>query len=562
MNKTAGVGPAVQAETEIDPLPERERMQFDRAFFQGQKEKALGNYDRSLEYFLEALRIDGGNGAVMYELALLYLEFQNVTQAQFFSEGSVEVDPNNRWYRMVLGDIYGLQRDYEAQAEQYRALEKLEPTNPEHSFNLAITLLQQNDLKGALKVYNQMEEHYGIVEEVSLQKELIYVKLDDLDKAANELEKLIEFNPYEVRYYVLLAELYLANGRTEEAKSEYLRALELFPNAPQVHLGRAALYEEEGAYDKALKSYILAFQNPDLNIDAKMQVILKYYERSGRNPELKEDAFLLVETVIQAHPNDPKGYSVLGDFYLREQKPEEAREAFRVAIANGGNQFPIWQQVLLLDADLGDMESLEKESAQALELYPAQPLVYLLNGFSLMASEQYEAATDPLEQGLDYALGNPALQAQFYSYLGDAYHQLENDKKSDENYKNALAIDMNNAPVLNNFSYYLSVRGENLELAEKYSKKSNELEPNNATYEDTYAWVLYKLEKYADALVWIEKAIQNGGGESGEVREHYGDILFKLGRINDAVIQWEKAKELGGASAFLEQKLLEQKMYE
>lgn len=74
--------------------------------------------------------------------------------------------------------------------------------------------------------------------------------------------------------------------------------------------------------------------------------------------------------------------------------------------------------------------------------------------------------------------------------------------------------------------------------------------------------MLYKLEKYADALVWIEKAIQNGGVESGEVREHYGDILFKLGRIDDAVIQWEKAKELGGASAFLEQKLLEQKMYE
>ena len=132
IKKSTSVGPAEQAETEVDPLPERERMQFDRAFFQGQKEKALGNYDRSLEYFLEALRIDGGNGAVMYELALLYLEFQNVAQAQFFSEGSVEVDPENRWYRMVLGDIYGLQRNYEAQANQYRALEKLEPSNPEH----------------------------------------------------------------------------------------------------------------------------------------------------------------------------------------------------------------------------------------------------------------------------------------------------------------------------------------------------------------------------------------------------------------------------------------------
>lgn len=562
MQKTTTSNPAEKAEKEVDPLPERERMQFDRAFFSGQKEKALGNYDRALEYFLEALRIDGSNGAVMYELSLLYLEFQNVAQAQFFSEGSVEVDPSNRWYRMVLGDIYGIQRNYEKQAEQYRALEKLEPSNPEHSFNLAITLLQQNDLKGALKVYNEMEEHYGIVEEIALQKELIYVKLDELDKAANELEKLIEFNPYEVRYYVLLAELYVANGKVDEAKEQYDRALNLFPTAPEVHLGMAALYEEEGQYDLALKSYIIAFQNPDLSIDPKMQVILKYYERSGRNIELRNDAFLLVESVIQAHPSDPKGYSVLGDFYLREKKPEEAREAFRQAIANGGNQYPIWQQVLLLDADLGDMVSLEKESAQALTIYPAQPLIYLLNGFSLMASEKYDQAAESLEQGLDFAVGNPALQAQFYSYLGDAYHQLEQDQKSDKNYEKALAIDENNPAVLNNYSYYLSVRGQKLELAERYSKKSNELEPNNPTYEDTYAWVLFKLGRYPEALVWIEKVMAHGGGNSGEVREHYGDILFKSGRIDEALVQWQKAKELGGASEFIDQKINEQKMYD
>lgn len=562
MQKTVVSNPAEKAEKETDPLPERERMQFDRAFFNGQKDKALGNYDRALEYFLEALRIDGSNGAVMYELSLLYLEFQNVAQAQFFSEGSVEVDPGNRWYRMVLGDIYGIQRNYEKQAEQYRALEKLEPTNPEHSFNLAITLLQQNDLKSALKVYNEMEERYGIVEEISLQKELIYVKLDELDKAAHELEELIEFNPYEVRYYVLLAELYLANSKVDEAKEQYDRALSLFPTAPEVHLGLAALYEEEGQYDLALKSYIIAFQNPDLSIDPKMQVILKYYERSGRNTELRNDAFLLVESVIQAHPGDPKGYSVLGDFYLRDKKPEEAREAFRQAISNGGNQYPIWQQVLLLDADLGDMASLEKESAQALTLYPAQPLVYLLNGFSLMATEKYDLAAESLEQGLDFAVGNPALQAQFYSYLGDTYHQLKQDQKSDKNYEKALAIDENNPAVLNNYSYYLSVRGQKLELAERYSKKSNELDPNNPTYQDTYAWVLFKLGRYSEALEWIEKVVSNGGGNSGEVREHYGDILFKSGRVDDAVIQWQNAKEIGGASEIIDQKINEQRMYD
>lgn len=561
-DSTAVSSSTSESSTETDPLGERERMQFDRAFFAGQKEKALGNYDRSLDYFLESLRIDGSNGAVMYELSLLYLEFQNIAQAQFFCEGAVQVDPNNRWYRMVLADIYGLQRNYEAQGEQYIQLQKIEPNNPEHSFNLAITLLQQNNLKGALKVYEQMEKQYGVVEEISLQKELIYVKLGDIDKAAAELKKLIASDPQNVQYYVLLAELYMANDMLVEAKAEYDRALELFPGAPEVHLGLAGYYEEQGQFDLALKSYVIAFQDPDLNIDPKMGVILNYYERSGRDPNLKEDAFMLVQAVIDAHPNNPKGYAVQGDFYLREEEPEKALESFRKSIDAGATQYPIWQQVLLLDADLGDMDALLEESTEALEYFPAQPLVYLLNGFALMANEQYEQAVEILESGREFALGNKPLQAQFDSYLGDTYHQIGNDKKSDTYYEKALAFDDNNAVVLNNLAYYLSVRGEKLDKAEEYSRKSNELSPNNGTYQDTYAWVLYKLGRYDEALSWIQKAVANGGGESGEVREHYGDILFKLGQTDKAVEQWEKAQELGGASELIEQKIREQKLYE
>ena len=550
------------AQNEVDPLAERDRMQFDRAFFAGQKEKALGNYDRSLEYFLEALRIDGGNGAAMYELSLLYLEFQNIGQSQFFCEGAVEVDPNNRWYRMVLADIYGLQRNYEAQAAQYRELQVIEPNNPEHHFNLAVTLLQQNDLKGALKVYDGIEKRWGVMEEVSLQKELIYVKMGNIDKAAAELEALIEAYPGNVQYYVLLAELYKANDRSEEARKQFDRALEAFPGAPEVHLALAGFYEQEGQFDLALKSYVIAFQDPDLNIDAKMQVILNYYERSGRDASLRDDALMLVQTVIDAHPNSPKGYAVKGDFYLREKKPEEARAAFRISIDAGAIQFPIWQQVLLLDADLADMDALLKESTAALELFPAQPIVYLLNGVALMQDEQYEEAVEVLEAGREFALGNRPLQAQFDSYLGDAHHQAGNDKESDEFYDKALAYDPNNEVVLNNYAYYLSVRGEKLELAEMYSKKSNELSPNNGTYQDTYAWVLYKLARYDEALNWIQKAIANGGGNSGEVREHYGDILFQLGQSNQAVEQWEKAAEFGGASEWIDQKIREQQLYE
>ena len=348
----------------------------------------------------------------------------------------------------------------------------------------------------------------------------------------------------------------------DEARREYDRALETFPGSPEVHLGLAGFYDHQGEYGRALKSYVIAFQDPDLTIEAKMRVILKYYERSGRDTSLREDAFMMVQTVIDVHPNNPKGYAVQGDFYLRDEEPEKARESFRKSIETGAMQFPVWQQVMLLDADLGDMESLLRESTEALELFPDQPVVYLLNGVSLMADEQYEKAAEILEEGREFTLGNRPLQAQFDSYLGEAYHQVGNNRKSDKYYEKSLAYDENNDVVLNNYAYYLSVRGENLELAKKYSRKSNELSPNNGTYQDTYAWVFYKLGDYNEALSWIEKAIANGGGEIGEVREHYGDILFRLGQVSDAVEQWEKAKELGGASDLIEQKIREQKLYE
>ena len=163
--------------------------------------------------------------------------------------------------------------------------------------------------------------------------------------------------------------------------------------------------------------------------------------------------------------------------------------------------------------------------------------------------------------GVEFVLDNKMLLLEFYSSLADSYHAIKEHKLSDEYYEKSLVIDSNNVLVLNNYAYYLSLRKINLEKAKKMSYKCNELEKDNGTYQDTYAWILYELADYEQAKIWMQKSLANGSDGSAVVVEHYGDILYKLGNIEGAILEWKKAKNLGEASKFLDKKIEDGKLY-
>src|SRR5690606_6922821 len=126
--------------------------------------------------------------------------------------------------------------------------------------------------------------------------------------------------------------------------------------------------------------------------------------------------------------------------------------------------------------------------------------------------------------------------------------ELKDHKSSDESYNIALKYDPQNTIVLNNYAYYLSLRKTNLEQAESMAKKANDLNPDVASFQDTYGWVLYTRENYQNALFWIEESLKNGGNTDPTVLEHHGDVLLKLNRTPEAVKAWKKALEAGGES--------------
>jgi Tfp pilus assembly protein PilF len=192
-----------------------------------------------------------------------------------------------------------------------------------------------------------------------------------------------------------------------------------------------------------------------------------------------------------------------------------------------------------------------------------QPLPYLFNGFANYQKKNYETARKSLETGSNLVVDNNLMLAQFYSTLGDICNQLKDHKKSDEYYDKALKIKPDDAYVLNNYSYYLSLRNKDLEKARDMARRANELQPDNASFQDTYGWVLYMLGNYTEAEVWIKKALDHPENDSAVLLEHYGDALYKLGRKDEALEYWQKAKQVGGeASEFLDKKISEKKLYE
>jgi len=167
-----------------------------------------------------------------------------------------------------------------------------------------------------------------------------------------------------------------------------------------------------------------------------------------------------------------------------------------------------------------------------------------------------------LEMGLEFIIENPPLLVQFYSTMGDIYHTTKQHSKSDSLYELALFYEPDNVQVLNNYSYYLSLRNENLDKATQMSKKSNELSPDNASFQDTYAWILYQKKEYKLAKTWLIKAYESGGNLSPVITEHLGDVYFKLGDYSSALLYWKKAKNIGEGSKYLEQKIAEKTLYE
>lgn len=529
-------------------------------FFDGNKQKMLGNFEEAAGYYHDCIKIDPNHAAAYYELGGLLSAKDHLADALPFALRALELDPENQWYALFTADIQMGLNDYRAASKIYAKLSEKAPENVDYLYELATTYLYLNELEKAIEAYNKIEVIIGVNEEISVQKEKIYLQLDKLDEAVAELENLIDNFPREQRYLGMLAEVYTANDMTDKAFEVYQRMKENNPDDPIVHLNLAEYYRKKGDFESSFSELKLAFSSPALNIDNKIQVMMSYYSLTENSDKLISQAYELLDLLTTAHPKDAKAFAMKADFLMRDNRLKEARESFYETVRLDSSRFMVWSQLVNTSYELRDYPAMEKDSRMALELFPNQGILYLLNGIANNSLKNYKEAVDILNEGELFTRTDTYVNVQLLSVLADAYNNLDKHKESDEAFEKAITKDPNNPLILNNYSYFLSLRAENLDRAEEMSRKSNILQPRQASYQDTYAWILYQQSKYEKALEWILKALENGGDKSGVIVEHYGDILFKLGEEAKALEQWELALQLGDHSDELAKKVETKKL--
>lgn len=533
----------------------------EQFFTEGEKYFILEDYTKALVFFQKSLELAPGNAAINYKIAEIFNINNDLDNALIHALEAVRLQSNNKYYYLLLAEIYKKQSEYAKAAEVFEQLVENIPGSEEYLIETASLYIYLNQIDDALRCYRRVEDKFGINEQVSIQIQNILLKQNKLDEVILESKKLIEAFPDRPEYIANLANKYIVNDLYDEATELLEKAILDFPDNPMLLSQLAEVYRKTGRIEESKAIVKVIFEDPDYNLQGKMQFLGAYFGKDLSEEE-KEYVIELGNKIIYYHPEEPEAYAILGDLYQRLNNPEDARLMYLKSLEIDPSNLNAWQYVLDYEIRSGENDSVIVHSEKAITYFPNQALLYFYSGTAYLSKSDHKKSVQMLEQGKKYSSSNLQLLALFNGQLGDAYNGLEDYEQSDKAYEAALDYDPENDHVLNNYSYFLSLRKEKLELAEKMSTKLVEKNPDNPTYLDTYAWVLYSLGKYGDAKKHIEKAINFDETGSGTLVEHYGDILFKLGEVNEAVEQWEKAKQLNDTTDLLDKKIADRQLYE
>lgn len=532
----------------------------DSLFFAAQRSKMLGDYKTAITQFSDYLRLNRQNPTVFYELSRLFMEVNNPSYALGFARRAAAMDTTNRWFQLALADALGMNQMFDSAAVVYDRLSRQYPESEDYLFNKAMLLSKAGKTDEALAVFDKLEEKTGIVEELVYQKQRLLLKQSKVEEAAAEIRKLIDQNPAEVRYYQLLADVYDANDRVEEATGIYDTILTKDPNNARSLIALANYAKQRGDSTVYWQYLTKAFANPDYSIDEKVAFVYPYLQMMTLDSTKLKEGLQLTRLVIQAHPTEAKAYALEADMYSQADMLDSALNDYNKAISLDSTRFSVWYQLMWIYSRKDETKALLKASTVVTQRFPEEFMGFYFKGVATYMLQQFPDAISSLNKALTLGSGDKRFMGDVYSLLGDSYHALGQHQQSDSSYERALILRPDDAMVLNNYSYYLSMRGEQLDKAAQMSHRSLELQPGSATYMDTYAWILFRQGKYEDAKAWIEKALQDPEAQKDpSVLEHYGDILFNLKDVAKALEYWQRAKEKGASSVGLARKIAEKR---
>lgn len=526
-------------------------------FIDALKEKNLGNNLEAMKLFNQVLEANPKNDAALYELSKIEADLSNYPSALAKAQKAYELSPTNKFYLEQYIQLLTQTKNVEKAIDVLREVLKNKNSDGILRMQYAYLLGISNNPKKAIAIFEEMERNGESNDAIMYEKIKLYIANNDLKGAENELKKMIKNNPDDSRYLSNLADFYLKTGNMVEAERAYSDLLRIEPTNVNALLYKVQFFQNKKDEENYRKTVIALINNKDLSLDTKITIITEKFAKAGSKIDSADKLFLIemCKSLVVQYPSDYRSHHILADMFYINGNYDDARKTYLQTLSLDAREYNVWQNLFYTQNILKLYKELADSTESALEYFPANPIVFFYNGLANYQIDKLDKAEKSFRRSLRFVGDNKALESQLYGSLAELYHKQKRYKEMDESFEDALKLDPSNAYTLNNYAYYLSLRKDKLELAKKMSRKSLDLDKDNPSFLDTYAWICFEMGLYTDAKYYQEQALAKGKEDMATIYEHYGDILFKLNEVEKALTYWLKAKESGSKNKSLPTKI-------
>ena len=529
---------AVQADDQ-----ERNR-KYDVYFLDAMLQRQKGNHDAAFDLLSRCIEIRPDGAESYFFLAQYYAEMKQDDKALAFYKQAYDLNPDNATYIETLAQAYIAMEQWDQAIEVVQRLYELDKGRQDMLDMLYRLHLQQRDFEKAVTVLDQMEQIDGKSERLSLAKSGLFMQMEQRDKAISEVKALSEQYPNDLNYRTLYANALIMDDRTEEAKDVLLQVLAEEPSNYRAQLAMRSYYlgiRDTLRADSLTRSLLL---NSNTSFEDKVGLMRQEIGHSESQGGDSTQVLALFREML-AQPDASADLAEFCAAYMNLKKmPRDSvcqmlLRALQIAPDHASARLQLVQYAWE-DEDDAQVISL----CQAARQYnPDEMAFYYYQGMAFYRQDDHDRALEAFQNGISVITNesNPAIVSDFYAVMGDLLHQKGRQKEAFAAYDSCLQWKDDNIGCLNNYAYYLSELGLQLDRAEEMSYKTIKAEPKNATYLDTYAWILFMQKRYGEARIYIDQALQNDSALSGVVLEHAGDIYAMNGDLETALGYWQQA---------------------
>ena len=536
---------------------------YNYFFLEAIRQQEMGNFAAAFDLLRHARDINPNAPEVYYEIAGYYIDMQNGKAARYYFEKAAELAPDNPAYLEKLGQFYISQANYEQALVAYERLYANNKTREDVLQILYQLYGSQNNYKKMIEVIERMEMLLGSSEQLSLTKMQIFEQMGDKRKAQAELMRLVQKNPLDLNYRIMLGNWFFQNNKKKEAFREYQTVLKEEPSNAAAQLSLLDYYRDaknEKVVEELTQKLLESKKTEKETKMALLRQVIIDNQQSDAKDSL--EVIKLFDRVL-SYPQEDADIVMMKAAYLtlKNAPVDSVNKVYEQAIAiepdNSRARIALIQNIWKEE----QYDKVISISRPAQEYNPEEMVFYYFEGFAQYMKKENDAALQTFKKGVAQIKpdSDPNIVSDFYAIMGDILHEKGLDKEAFEAYDSCLHWRPENLAALNNYAYYLSLSKNDLKKAEQMSYKTIKKEPANPTFLDTYAWILFLQERYEEANIYIDQAIKNDTTPSGVLFEHAGDIYYHVGKTAEALASWQQALKLGDKSATLKKKIELQK---